>query len=613
LYACLKKTRFLFVLLVVALLSGCGGGSGGGAADSDSTRGSLSLRLNTSVIPQLNQTTSPDTITIDVLNPGSREPVHPRSTFQFSRDQTFQTFTVRNVIPGTHLVRLEIRDSSGALFFSGEQQAVLSPGAPTAVQFVIPPDGGGTDPGGDFLPSPTFRCVENADDEQGQPDVDVADDGYFFVVARVTDAATNPIGTRSFNEYGFIHGERFQTNFDGTQPTSIDAGNGNNGDFDISQFSTLEDVDGTNIFFDQRPVHPRISMNSDRAAVIAWLDSTPSPSAGGVPGGNIPRTAVVRSVILGPTSNTSNNSFLHREPEYSPNAEPNIAGPSGSLSRVSVSMTNQIGPEATIDYAFMDSVPQLPRFNDNGQSSTALTNGAPPVPLGTSPVNASFNTLLPLPLAVTNRKTDASSVIVAGAGTMMNNQVFAELTLPSATGTTVVSVNQGEPSSNGTDVTHVEADWFEGGTVVFVYTVRDVPTNGAGIYARCFDATLSTPIGNEIEIAPPANGVFHDLGDVAVVEADGTFLVTWTEFSGAGDARVLLQRFNCADGSRTPAAPIDVAAGQEPLTITNRNKFSRVASTSSGDAVVVWQTGESITDTVNVRAMGRVYPESSTD
>ena len=183
-----------------------------------------------------------------------------------------------SVVPGTHIVRIEIYDSTGAQFFAGEQQVVLNPGAPTAVRFVITPGDDPIDPG-DATPSPTFRCVQNADDEQGQPDVDVTDDGYFFVVARVTDATVEQPG-QSFDTYGFIHGERFQTSFDGSLPTSIDASNGNDGDFDISQFNTLESIDGPS-FFDQQAVHPRISINDSQAAVIAWLDSNPSPSAGG--------------------------------------------------------------------------------------------------------------------------------------------------------------------------------------------------------------------------------------------------------------------------------------------------------------------------------------------
>ena len=191
---------------------------------------------------------------------------------------------------------------------------------------------------------------------------------------------------------------------------------------------------------------------------------------------------------------------------------------------------------------------------------------------------------------------------------------MAQLTSPLITSPTTLLVNQGEPSeANGDTVTHVESDWFESGVVVFVYTVREVDLNGAGLYARCFDATLTTPIGDEIEIAPAIANVFHDFGDVSVVDSDGTFLVTWTEFSGSGNARVLLQRFNCTDGSRTPANPIDVAAGQGPLAIANQNSLSRVAATSDGHAVVAWQTGIAQVGVVNVKALARIFPDSSTD
>ena len=100
--------------------------------------------------------------------------------------------------------------------------------------------------------------------------------------------------------------------------------------------------------------------------------------------------------------------------------------------------------------------------------------------------------------------------------------------------------------------------------------------------------------------------------DVSAVDTDGTFLVTWTETTTSG-SRVLLQRFSCTDGSRTPSNPIDVAAGQEPLAITNQNRFSRVAATTDGHAVVAWQTGEAEIGVVNVKALARIFPESSTD
>lgn len=568
--------------------------------------------MDVSAIPRLNQTTggTPDTIVVDILNPGSRAQVHPTSTFAFNRQQSFQTFFVNNVVPGTHLVRIEIYDSTGALFFAGEQQAVLNPGVPTAVRFVITPDDT-TDP--DAPPSPTFRCVQNADDEQGQPDVDVTADGYFFVVARVTDATVDQ-PNQSFDTYGFIHGERFQTNFDGSLPISIDANNGNGGDFDISQFATLEFYDGPT-FFNQQAVHPRISINDSQAGVIAWLDTNPSPSAGGLSVMNTGRDPVVRSVILGPASNTTPNSDNFVEAEFTTpaNAEPNIAGPSLSgLTRPSVSMTNLLGGDATIDYAFFDPLAEAPRFNDGGASSAVAANGNPPLPSGSSPVTANFNNAVNL--TVTNRKTDDTTVIVAGGGADAQDQVVAQLTSPSITTPTTLVVNQGQPSeANGDVVTHVESDWFEGGTVVFVYTVLDTGTNGAGLYARCFDASLTTPIGDEIEIAPATANVFHDFGDVSVVESDGTFLVTWTEFSGSGNTRVLLQRFSCSDGSRTPSVPIDVAAGQGPLAITNQNSLSRVAATADGHAVVAWQTGVAELNVVNVKALARIFPESSTD
>lgn len=609
-----QSLNYLLAFLLVALCSGCGGGASGtenvGSADSQQF-GSLSLRMDVSAIPRLNQTTggTPDTIQVDILNPGSRAEVHPRSTFTFDRQQSFQTFFINSVVPGTHIVRIEIYDSTGAQFFAGEQQVVLNPGAPTAVRFVITPGDDPIDPG-DATPSPTFRCVQNADDEQGQPDVDVTDDGYFFVVARVTDATVEQPG-QSFDTYGFIHGERFQTSFDGSLPTSIDAGNGNDGDFDISQFNTLESIDGPS-FFDQQAVHPRISINDSQAAVIAWLDSNPSPSAGGVMNGG--RNSIVRSVILGPDSNTSPNSSGFVEAEFfTPvNAEPNIAGPTFSgLTRPSVSMTNLLAGDATIDYAFFNPTAEAHRYNDGGASSALSANGDPPVPSAMSTLTANFGTSANL--AVTNRRNNDDNVVVVGANASPPDQVVAQLTSPSVITPTTLVVNLGQPSETlGSLVLHVEADWFESGTVVFVYTVLESDGLGAGLYARCFDANLVTPVGDEIAIAPLTIGQYHNFADVSAVDTDGTFLVTWTETTTSG-SRVLLQRFSCTDGSRTPSNPIDVAAGQEPLAITNQNRFSRVAATTDGHAVVAWQTGEAEIGVVNVKALARIFPESSTD
>ena len=47
--------------------------------------------------------------------------------------------------------------------------------------------------------------------------------------------------------------------------------------------------------------------------------------------------------------------------------------------------------------------------------------------------------------------------------------------------------------------------------------------------------------------------------------------------------------------------------------MTNSNRFSRVAATSDGHAVVAWQTGEAEIGVVNVKALARIFPASSTD
>jgi hypothetical protein len=610
-----KALGILFLLLAL-LAAGCGGGGSGASVNSEqlSSTGSLTLRLNTAAIPRMQGTAgTPDSIVIDILNPATREAVHPRTQFIFDRNLAFQSFTVDQVVPGTHIVRIEIFDSTGASFFAGEQQAVLNPGQPTAVAFSI--TGGTTPGGGTGAPSDAFLCVDGADDEQGQPDVDITDDGFFFVIGRVTDASTDTL-PGDFDSYGFIHGERFQATFDGTLPVSIDETNGNNGDFDLSQFSTL---DSLNMFqFDQDPVFPRISTNSSGTSVIAWLDKNPHESAGG--GLNSTREDVVRSVIIGRNTNTTTNSSGFVEPEFfTPQSEPNVFGPEiGGLATTSVSMTNAIaGGNAFIDYAtFVATSPESDRFTDGGVSQNGVPpNSAPPINPVPNPIVTSFDD--EVLLSVSNRRTDANGTVVAGLNTVgATNRVTAEiLSPPAATGATAV-INDNQPSeSDPTDMlVTVEVDWFESGTIVVVYSITDSSLGGTGVYARCFNSNLSAALGPEIPVAVAAGGVDNIKPDVAAVNADGTFLVTWTEMTGGATptTRVLLQRFECATGARTPATPIQVDAGQSPPVVAGQNTFSRVACTTFGDAVVVWQTGTPTVGFPNVRLVGRLYPNAST-
>ena len=158
-------TRLLIALILLLAFPGCE--SGGGASvepvgqETQNARGSISLTLNTAAIPRgiLSQTTgTPDTLVIDVLSSGTRENVHPQTVFQFARTGS-ETFTLQDVQTGALIVKIQIFDSSGEIFFSGEEAAQLNPGQPVAVQFVIA--GGGTV----GTPSAAFRCVRNVDDE----------------------------------------------------------------------------------------------------------------------------------------------------------------------------------------------------------------------------------------------------------------------------------------------------------------------------------------------------------------------------------------------------------------------------------------------------------------
>ena len=614
-------SKFLLLLVLLAF-PGCesGGSATSGSGGSSSELGSLSLTLNTAAIPRLNQQAgTPDTLIVDILNAQTRQSVHPRATFNFARTQS-ETFTINQVTPGNLIVSIQIFGSNGSVFFSGERNAQLVPGQPVAVTFTISGGtGGGTDGGtgggtggGTTTNSPVFRCIQNADDEQGQPDVDIRDDGYFFVVGRATDASSLNNGS-SFDSYGYIHGERFTAAFNGTLPTSLDAANGNNGDFDISQFNTLQQVEGSTSFFDQQAVFPRISMNDDGAAVIAWLDSNPSPSAGGAL--NSVRDSVIRSVILGQTSITTNNTNGFREPEFvtPANAVPNIAGPFSNLSQPSVSMTNSVGGTAAIDYAFFDTQQQARRLDDGGVSQgTIPPGGAPPVNPTTSNLTEFFNTSVPL--AVANRRTDKLQVVVAGRNISFPNRVGAEIPFPPSNFPAFRYVNEGQPSeTDGDDVVqHVEVDWFDTTqNIVFVYSIFDDSVGGTGLYARVWNAALSAPVTNEIVVAAAQPGVFNIFPDVAIVDSDQSFLVTWTRRTGTTDTTVLLNRFDVLTSTALLTNPLSVDGGLTEV-VPNRNSLSRVATKRNGDAVVVWQTGEAIANTPNVKVFGRLYTNAST-
>ena len=119
---------------------------------------------------------------------------------------------------------------------------------------------------------------------------------------------------------------------------------------------------------------------------------------------------------------------------------------------------------------------------------------------------------------MTNRRNNDDNVVVVGANASPPDQVVAQLTSPSVITPTTLVVNLGQPSETlGSLVLHVEADWFESGTVVFVYTVLESDGLGAGLYARCFDANLVTPVGDEIAIAPLTIGQYHNFADVSAV------------------------------------------------------------------------------------------------
>ncbi|MGE0489386.1 MAG: hypothetical protein AB7S38_09245 [Vulcanimicrobiota bacterium] len=581
------KLWWVAMLLAALLFTACGGG--GSATEGTPSAGpgsgvgtgSVTFRLNPSAIPRTDELLASggvDQLIINILDPETQEPVHPATAFNFDRTQTQQSFTVSQVIPGTHLFMLQVFDSTGALFLSGQQLAPVNPGQVTQIAFQ---GNGGT--GGEFsLAGPAFRPVANADIIQGQPDVDIRDDGFFVVAASVTDDA-------NFSISGYIHGERFQANFSTGIPTSqtdIDPSAGN--DFDISQYNT-QGMAITNA------KNPRLSMNDDGAFTVVWSDSNPSPMVSAGP--------VIRSVVLGPL-NAVNNSLNMNFFEPDPASVITIAA--GNSNPASVSMANAGPSVAPIHYAFLDPTMHVKAV----QYEISSANSASVPAVGTPPVNELLQTFAPVmsnvnPEVANRKNTPTPAVIVFSSGGASVDAVFEDFN----SADTPFVVNSGQPSAMKASVGGLAVDWFESGEIVFVYSVFDSTIMGTGLYARCFMPDKMA-IGPELEIVPPVNMNSAILPDVAVVNSDGTFLVTWTQFTG-GNSEIMLQRFRSVASAPPVAvgAALDISTGQAAPGLAARNGFnsaSRVACTSNGDAVVVWNSGMNTNLIVLARLIGNL-------
>ncbi len=630
----------LALLMISALLAACGGGSsapGGTASEGPGpgqTGGSLSLRLDTTAIPRVQlQTASPETssdtsftdaVVIEILNPQTLIPIHPTSVFDLDRSQAVQSLLITGIVPGTHTVRIVIYDSGGLSFFSGQQQARVNPGESTVVAFSGSGGTGEGPPVGATVPSAAFLCVENADDEQGQPDVALNDSGFFVVVGRVTDAPTRPT-PQAFLDFGFVHAERFQANFATPSASSIDETNGNDGDFDISQYATLINIDSSADDLYQ-PLFPRVDVNSLGAFVVGWFESNPNPATGATPvvaGSNPGREPVVRAVLLDENAITSPNTNGETEPNN--DAVLNIAGPSAALAsgpavvitEPSANFSNQsavvvVHPESSVLAAKLSS--------DGGQSASIPANGLAPqnlTDLGTTNVfDLAVGTNPPEPpnFGLAIRKTIFESVgdgpfVVVGPG-VNANQVIGQIS-DEPPGQEEV-INAGQPSNDpSNNVAEVAGAVTESGLIFAVYSVSDPTIPGTTLYGRLFDGPADQFVGPEFVIAQAAANFSHRYPDVAVINGDNSFLVTWTEFDASNNQRVLLRRVS-STGTLTPSAgPLQVDLN-EPLAVANLNKFSRVSATSNGDGVVVWQTGDDSDTVADVRILGKLYPTATT-
>ncbi|MGE0487598.1 MAG: TolB family protein [Vulcanimicrobiota bacterium] len=182
---------FVTVILCLFLLAGCtGGGSApGGTASAGPgvSAGSVSVRLAPALIPRQEAVlaqSGADQLLISLSEPETGRQVHPLVAFDLDRSLALQSFTVSQVVPGTHLLSLQIFDSSGASFLDQEQLVVVNPGQVTQVKFEAGSPIEEPTPIG-FVPLERFTVDSNGNQADGAASLDlknfVSSDGNLIV------------------------------------------------------------------------------------------------------------------------------------------------------------------------------------------------------------------------------------------------------------------------------------------------------------------------------------------------------------------------------------------------------------------------------------------------
>lgn len=589
------RLRLLLLVSIAALgLTACGGGSSapggtpGAGPGAGAGGGSMTLTVDTSglqtrdggdVLAQSSSSSSSlqvFNVVVKVQDPSTLRDVHPVTEFQTSSSDSTTTVTIQNIVPGTWLVTLQVFDEFGNLVFEGEELASVNVGQVTLV--VFDGHGGGGGGGGGGVAGPAFRAVI-VDEEQFDPDVSMADNGLFVIVAAISDLSDEDGDTITDT---YVHGERFNANFTNGLASSLDPDT-----FDIGQYFSA--VSMNPIFTFLHAQNPAVSMNDEGAFSTVWRDrDTPN------------NLDIIRGVILG--------AGLVPPSGQEPDMVVNLASNSNQLAFPDVSMTNRTSP-ANIDVCWLnlgDGEVITKRFNDGDVSGSVPQFGAPFVDPALPSASDSVTVSPPVPPAIANRKdlSQGSEVVT----------VFADPMIPEVTAvirdfgglTITVDVNDGQPSHGDPmvdiddRVQGVAVDMFDDGTFVVVYAVYDNSETRTKVYARCFTID-GTPVGGEFLIEDPGNLNSSTQPDVAVVENDGTFLVVWTRFDNVGND-VFLQRFDCFGAAYT-LDPINVSAGQA-LATPGTNAAPAVAADSVGNGVVTWTSGDTPTRAVLARLFG---------
>ncbi|MBI3930042.1 MAG: hypothetical protein HY319_31170 [Armatimonadetes bacterium] len=143
-----KLLGFVLASLALAGLTGCGGGglaSEGTAAEgprAGSGSGAVAFTLDFRSIPGRTEPilTSVDLsrtsrILVDIMDPQTRALHHAPTLVQRQPGVDRQTVIIRDVLPGTHLLRLRLQDSDGVDLMVDEEVATVSVGQSTSVVF----------------------------------------------------------------------------------------------------------------------------------------------------------------------------------------------------------------------------------------------------------------------------------------------------------------------------------------------------------------------------------------------------------------------------------------------------------------------------------------------